>query len=68
VQAERSTAGYLKIARISKKIRDDELGFYEKSKLGDDNADAFAMSNFFLDTIEALRRIGAVGVDYIHGL
>ena len=52
LQSEKTQGGYYKISRIAKKIEDKELQYKDHSKLGDDRADALAMSNYFLDYLE----------------
>jgi len=62
LQSEYTKAGYLSISRINKKIQDDSLGFEGTIKIGDDNADASAMANRFLDFLESLETQGEMDI------
>lgn len=68
LQAERTSAGYLKISRIQKKIDDPELKMNESSRLGDDGPDALAMSNHYLDFLEQKNRSFRYEAVYIPGI
>lgn len=68
LQAEKMASGYYKISRIVKKIEDKELQYNDTSKLGDDRADALAMSNYFLDYMERKNMSRNYEVAYIPGI
>ena len=66
--AERTQSGYLKIERIKKKIDDPVLQMSGSRKLGDDRADALAMSNYFLDYLDPKLNAGNWQTVYVRGI